>query len=76
MYRPDRFYELLAEMPANRNNTVEFIADAMLKALKKEGQHFTKQDINDGHEVSHWDPPTAGTWVFLPDESDKSGDKA
>jgi len=38
MYRPEGFYKLLAEMPNNNNkNLIEFVADAMLEALKYEG---------------------------------------
>ncbi len=43
-------------------------ADAMYEALKKEGLHLTKEDMESGVEpITRVDPAVAGTWVFIPD---------
>ena len=33
-YRPEGFYEAIAMMPTNQTNVIEFVADAMLEALR------------------------------------------
>lgn len=63
MWRPEGFYKLLAEKPSKGENLIEFVADAMLEALKKGGVHRDNQPFDA--------PPNTRTWVFIPDEEVK-----
>lgn len=57
-----------------RASAFEAGADAMLEALRKEGQHFSKIDIKSEYEIETRqfnNPVIPGTWVFIPDEEEK-----
>lgn len=71
MWRPEGFYENIANMPVvDRENLVEFIADAMLEALRYDGVKSSEiGNTITGNRLSVWvDKHQSGTWVFIPDE--------